>query len=269
MTVYNLNNNVTGSQITDGSIAYSDIQNVSATSKVLGRISSGEGVIEEITFSQSATASSIAQRDSNGYLGVSQLTGSGAVGTTIDISSYGTNLTGGAITGTNQNASNSTFIAPKGTGTGSLGKFVFKAPVSGTSSGSTAHAVVIRLALNGSVTGMTSGVASTLATATMASGSMAGGAINYTVEASNGTDFQATSGRVCFAIRNKAGTTTGTASIIGTEVTSCSIGTLANAFSVTSSGQIQITPTVIGITATTLRVTYSIENFGQQSITLP
>lgn len=65
MTVYNPNNNVTGSQITDGSIAYSDIQNVSATSKVLGRISSGEGVIEEITFAQAATASSIAQRDSN------------------------------------------------------------------------------------------------------------------------------------------------------------------------------------------------------------
>lgn len=38
MTVYNLNNNVTGSQITDGSIAYSDIQNVSATSKVLVRV---------------------------------------------------------------------------------------------------------------------------------------------------------------------------------------------------------------------------------------
>jgi hypothetical protein len=65
MTVYNPNNNVTVSQITDGSIAYSDIQNVSATSKVLGRISSGEGVIEEITFAQAATASSIAQRDSN------------------------------------------------------------------------------------------------------------------------------------------------------------------------------------------------------------
>lgn len=68
MTVYNPNNNLTGSQITDGSIAYADIQNVSATSKVLGRISSGAGVIEEITFAQAATASSITQRDSSGAI---------------------------------------------------------------------------------------------------------------------------------------------------------------------------------------------------------
>ena len=43
---------ITSSDITDGTIIYSDIQNISATSRVLGRKSSGAGVTEELTLSE-------------------------------------------------------------------------------------------------------------------------------------------------------------------------------------------------------------------------
>ena len=42
------NNAVTTAKITDGNVTYAKIQNVSATDKVLGRVSTGAGVIEEI-----------------------------------------------------------------------------------------------------------------------------------------------------------------------------------------------------------------------------
>ncbi|MDH3497235.1 MAG: hypothetical protein OER21_10750 [Gemmatimonadota bacterium] len=44
-----------GAQVTDGTLAYGKIQNVSATSRFLGRITAGAGVIEELTGTQATT----------------------------------------------------------------------------------------------------------------------------------------------------------------------------------------------------------------------
>lgn len=64
---------ITSSDITDGTIVYADLQNISATSRVLGRKSSGAGVTEELTLSEildfvgSAAQGDILYRGSSGW----------------------------------------------------------------------------------------------------------------------------------------------------------------------------------------------------------
>lgn len=200
--------------------------------------------------------------------------GSGAVTSSTGtpgaiVISGGQAANGGGGSATNVNASTITITNSKGLGTGQVGKIFLQADASGTASGSTLHTSVNRLIINGSVTGLTSGSASTIATATLSSGSMSGGYIAYSVESTDGTNYQCTSGTVAFAITNKAGTISGTATVVGSEVSNSTSGTLTDTFSVTSGGLIQITPVVTVITPTTLRITYTLFSHSQQSITVP
>ena len=177
-------------------------------------------------------------------------------------------ITGGISNGSNQRSPYTKITSGNGTGNGHVGQIEFIADASGNTSGSSQNTQVHRLYLNGAQP-LTSGAAHTIASATLASNSMSGGHINYTVESSDGTDFQVTSGVMAFCITNKAALISGTASLIGLEVTNATLGTLTNTFAVDASGNIQITPTVSVITPTTLRVTYTVFCNSQQEITIP
>ena len=54
------NNDVTTSTIADDAVTYAKIQNVSATNKILGRVSSGAGIIEELSDSNIRTLINVA-----------------------------------------------------------------------------------------------------------------------------------------------------------------------------------------------------------------
>jgi hypothetical protein len=177
-------------------------------------------------------------------------------------------LSGGIGAGTNINAGTSSLTTANGTGTGQVGKFAVSCDAAGGVSGTTNHTTVLRFIVNGSVQTLTSGSASTIVTTGIPSNSYAGGQILYTVECTNGTDYQCTSGMMAYAFVNKAGTITGTASLIGSEVTIASSGTLTNAFTATAAGLVRITPTS-SLTPTLLRVTYSIFANDQHSISIP
>jgi hypothetical protein len=175
------------------------------------------------------------------------------------------NITGGAAVGTNQNGTNIIITAPTSTGTGTPSQIQLLADASGGTTGTAAATSVPRLVLNGTAA-LTSASAVTIVTPTIASGSMVGGVIHYTVEATDGTDYQCTSGIMAYAITNKAGTISGTATIIGTEVSNHTVGTLVDTFAVTAAGLIQITSTSVGITPSRYRVTFSVISNSQQAI---
>lgn len=217
------------------------------------------------------TGSSIVINSGTASLGGSLVLSSGGSQSGASTNTPGAiNIVGGSApnggTTTNVNSSNTTITNPKGSGAGQVGKINFLADASGTASGNVLHTSVNRLVLNGSVVGMTSAAASAIATVTTASNSMAGGSITYTAESSDGTDFQAVSGRVDFSVVNKAGVlTTNIATAL--EATAVSAGTFTLAFSF-SSGNLQVTP-VTSLTATTLRITYMLVSNSQQAITVP
>ena len=54
---------IASADITDGTVTYADIQNVSATSRLLGRATAGAGSIEELTAAQAKTILAIAESD--------------------------------------------------------------------------------------------------------------------------------------------------------------------------------------------------------------
>lgn len=60
------NNAVTTAKILDSNITYAKIQNVSATSRILGRITAGAGVVEELTAANVKTILAIAYTDVSG-----------------------------------------------------------------------------------------------------------------------------------------------------------------------------------------------------------
>ncbi len=176
-------------------------------------------------------------------------------------------ITGGHGVGTDRNSTNMTLQNPRGTGAGQVGKMLFLAGSSGTASGTTLHTAVNRLILNGSVA-LTTTVASTIATLTLASGSTSGGTITYLVECTDGTDYQSASGVVPFSATNKSGTKSGATSPIA-ESKSLTTGTLVNIFSVTSGGLVQITSTT-SLTPTFYQITYEISCLSaKQTITIP
>lgn len=198
---------------------------------------------------------------SSGALLVTSATASGtAVGGSVTV-------TGGSSSGSDQAAANTTITNPKGTGTGAVGKILLQADAAGGTTGSTVHTSVNRLILNGSVVGMTSAAASTIATVTNASNSMAGGILSYSIEASDGTDFQVISGQIAFSLVNKATVVTSNILNLGGEASAVSTGTLVAVFSF-SGASLQVTPTT-SLTPTTLRITYSIMSNSQQAISVP
>ena len=121
--------------------------------------------------------------------------------------------------------------------------------------------------ISGLVTGMTSGAASTIATITNASNSVAGGTLTYSIESSDGTDFQLITGQIAFSLVNKATVVTSNILNLGGEASAVSAGTLTAVFSF-SGANLQVTPTT-SLTPTILQIKYSIISNSQQAISVP
>lgn len=122
--------------------------------------------------------------------------------------------------------------------------------------------------VNGSVA-LTSGVAATILSATVGASQMAGGQLFYTVEVYGLTEFICSSGTLNFSVINKAGVYTSSTSVIGAESSAKTHGTdtMVNTFAfAASSGNLQITSTVTGITPVTFRVTFSVKSNSQQAV---
>jgi hypothetical protein len=90
---------ITSSDITDGTIIYADIQNISATSRVLGRKTSGAGVTEELTLSDvldfvgSAAQGDILYRGSSSWARL----GAGTSGNVLKTNGSAANPSWGAV----------------------------------------------------------------------------------------------------------------------------------------------------------------------------
>lgn len=170
--------------------------------------------------------------------------------------------------GGNQAAGSFFVAAPISMGLGKPGYLRWRAGAQGTASGTTPHTQVDREIINGTL-GLTDNTAATLAVFTLASNSGSGGLIDYLVEASDGTDIQTESGQVIFSFVNKAGSyitgitahdTQNTVSS-GTLTTTWDITTGASLVNVRVNADTSLSPTV-------LRITYKLQNLGQQAVAI-
>lgn len=110
---------------------------------------------------------------------------------------------------------------------------------------------------------LTEGAATGFIRVAVASAGIVGGVIEYSVQATDGTDHQSRSGSIPFSVVNKAGTETCTVGTAGgsSEIVAVSSGTLTAAFTCDTTPanavDLQINATS-SLTQTTLRVYYSI-----------
>lgn len=145
-----------------------------------------------------------------------------------------------------------------------FGKMLFR-----TTGNGAATAPVERLAL-GCVKNLTD-AATNLFDVTLNAGEMAGGAIVWTIIASNGTDHQSYSGIATYAVVNKAGTyTTQITHNTANDSKAVSSGTLTAAWTVlngTNKVTIRVTPTG-SLTETIYQILYSVHSNSPQSITI-
>jgi len=118
---------------------------------------------------------------------------------------------------------------------------------------------------------LTEATATTFMTVTVASNTVASGIIFYSIEETNGTDYQTESGMVSYQVRNKAGTIAVTLTKFGNSQTASS-GTLTVAFTgTTASSPINIQCNAdTSLTPSTgyPRMTFTVLNFGRQAIAL-
>lgn len=178
---------------------------------------------------------------------------------------------GATVGATNKAAGDLLLNTGVGTGTGRVANFAISAPAKGTASGTTDQTSVFRLIGNGSVA-LSSGVASTIATSTIAAGQTAGGTIIYSIEASNGTDFINASGQVQYSLVLKSATyTSNTSALTESQAKSDGTDTIVNTWAfAASSGNLQVTSTIVGMTASTyFRITYQIVSNSNQTISIP
>lgn len=168
-------------------------------------------------------------------------------------------VTGAIASGTNIDGEDLAFTGGASTGTGVGGAVVVSTTPSGTS-GTTANSGAHREYIYAGAVTLTESSATALVVGIgVASGTVTGGTLWYTIESNDTTDYQVLRGRVLFSAVNKAGTLTVT---LGTpeEITSVSIGTLTNTVTLTT-GTNTIIPNlnaVSSLTQTTLRATFRI-----------
>jgi hypothetical protein len=186
----------------------------------------------------------------------------------------GNNLTlqaGGSYTG-GSNVYGGDLILQTGVGTGNsrAARVFIKAPLGSGSSGTTDQTLIDRVVFNNnkSLTSGTNVVLFQMGAAT--NNTMAGGQISYTIKVTDGTDFIVESGRVVYSVVNRAGTYTGNTSIIGTPATARSDGTdtITTTFN-TNGNDFRINSSITGMTPTTFRITFNIENNADQVTTPP
>jgi hypothetical protein len=105
---------------------------------------------------------------------------------------------------------------------------------------------------------------------TIANGSTIGGVIRHTIEVTDGTDYQVETGQAFFSAYNKAGTVAATITEANSQQ-NVSPGTLATTWAISNAN-----PAVISVNADSSltpstgypRITYTIENYGQQAIAI-
>lgn len=157
------------------------------------------------------------------------------------------------------------------TGSGTPGLVSLQGAILGQATGTALRTTIVDRMIPGCTKLLTNNNAIAIVNATEASGSMIGGIIQYTVEVTDGTDFQAYTGIYAFSGTNKAGTIANTITLQGTEVQSRSGGTLTVTFAISNAN-----PAVISVNANSSltpstgypRITYNIKNFGQQAIAI-
>ncbi len=140
--------------------------------------------------------------------------------------------TGGS--GTNNAGGNYTIAGGIGTGTAAGGSVRVQTTPSGAS-GSSANTLADRFVFAAKQVTLTESTDTLVLNAGVASGTVAGGVLWYTIRADDGTDFQVLRGRILWSGVNKAGTVTTT---LGTaeEITTTSTGTLTNTVTAVANG---------------------------------
>lgn len=121
---------------------------------------------------------------------------------------------------------------------------------------------------------LTESSATIFATLTVSSGSRVGGFVRYTIDADDGTDFQARSGYLPFSAVNKAGTITCTVGTVtsASEVVAVSSGTLTNTFTCADAtgGVLNLLANATSsLTQTTLEIRPQVYVNGTSTVTYP
>lgn len=177
-------------------------------------------------------------------------------GTKLSATPRSVSLNGQGSSGTDVAGASLSIAGGKGTGTGKPGSTGFQTSYK-LGTGTTLQSLRDRDKVFGGAIDLTESSATAVFTSLgVASGSIAGGTWKYTIEANDGTDYQAIRGSLEFAVVNKAGVLTCT---LGTpvEITVTSAGTLTDTPTCTTGANV-ITlniNAVSSLTQTTLRAT--------------
>jgi hypothetical protein len=180
-------------------------------------------------------------------------------------------LRGQTATGTNVAGQPLTFRGVLGTGTGVPGALLFSGGALGTAAGTTGHTSVTRHSI-GSTKILTNNVPTTIASATLVSGSVHASQYSYAVVVNDGTDHQVEEGWVSCHVINKAGTITDTSCIAYGNQQAKTAGTLTVLFAISAAN-----PAVISVNANSSltpstgypRLTFEAINLTQQALALP
>jgi hypothetical protein len=154
------------------------------------------------------------------------------------------------------------------TGNGASGVVTVQGGAPPLASGTTLNSFVTRERI-GNVLVVANNTTTTAATWTLASNTVLGGKITYTVEVSNGTDLQVETGEVALMGINKAGTFSDNTALKYGNQQAATAGTLSVTWSMTAANPSLLRVNVnSSLTPTTgfPRVTYSIVNNGQQAV---
>lgn len=168
---------------------------------------------------------------------------------------------------TNTKGSNATLLPGLGTGTAGSGDFRLQTAPGGAS-GTTADTPADRIVLASKQVTLTESSATPVMDVSIASGTIVGGTLKYTIRADDATDFQAIRGSVRFVAVNKGGTITAVIDTPG-EAVAVSSGTLTNTVTVTTGASL-ITlnlNAVSSLTQTTLYAYVSMDLDGQSVAT--
>jgi Pectate lyase superfamily protein len=184
----------------------------------------------------------------------------------------GNNLTvqaGGATSGATDKAGGTLILAPgASTGTGATAVKV-QTYTKAASTGTTDNTAVDRIIVT-SPKALTDGSATNLVSLTITNGSTIGGILRYTIEVTDGTDYQVETGIVIVSSYNKAGTVSGTVTEVNSQQ-NLSAGTLSTTWAISNAN-----PALISVNADTSltpstgypRITYTYENYGQQAVAI-
>lgn len=136
-------------------------------------------------------------------------------------------------TDTNVAGGNLTIVSGLGTGSSTLSKVILAGPALGTS-GTTQQTQVQRTVVGYTKTGIANNSATTFLTVPIVSGGWGAVQVAYTIEVSDGTNFQIESGYVTAVAVNKAGTLTVATPVKSSNTQAVSTGTLAVTFGTTT-----------------------------------